>query len=400
MRSPNARPGKVKALKILLYTHTFFPKVGGVEDLAHSLATGWTDLGHQVTVVTPIAAERERYATYRIVREPSIANLFELVRCNDIIHANGTSIRLYPLATLLGKPFTWAHHGYQLSCIDGAGWFAGQPAPIRPWASFVHHSKKAGFLKAAVGGLKLLLRRVIAHLVSANIATSKHIAFRQPLPRQRIIYNPIDKHLFASRSLAEAKQNFNNASVTFTFAGRLISEKGVEDLLYAFADVCKQEEDATGGCGFTLKIIGDGPERSHLKSVVKELNLDSRVIWATASGTEFKDLLDRAGICVIPSAWEEPGALIVLELLAMGKPLIVSQFGWLSECAADACLTFPNRDRVLLTKAMHRLQSDPDLQVSLIEKALERSKHFDSLTSLRSYLKLFSELLKIRPDLS
>src|SRR6516165_8897123 len=126
-------------MKILLYTHTFWPNIGGVEDLAHVLATGWTKLGHQVTVVTPKTCDRERNISYAVKRNPSMIELFHLVSSHDVVHANGTSKRLFPLEKLLGKPFIWSHHGYQLTCIDGAGWAKGKPAPMTTTASFWHH---------------------------------------------------------------------------------------------------------------------------------------------------------------------------------------------------------------------------------------------------------------------
>jgi len=386
-------------LRILLYTHTFFPNVGGVEDLAHVLAKGWTDAGHEVTVLTLTISDQEREVHYSVIRNanPSLKELITLVRSHDIVHANGTSIRLFPVSRLLSKPFTWSHHGYQLTCIDGAGWVQGRPAPMEPWPSFCHHLKIFGFRLALIGGFKLLVRRAVAFLVDANVATSNHLLKRQPLPRQRVIYNPIDRDLFSIKSLEEAEKNLQEAQTTFTFVGRLISEKGADDLLYAFNDLCRSDVENIGKCASTLKIIGDGPERLSLQQLALKLGIENQVTWGLYTGKEFKEELARAGICVIPSAWEEPGALIVLELIAMGKPLIVSERGWLSECAGEACLTFPNGNRIALARILSTLRDDRELQLSLAAKALRRIQEFDSKQGIESYLNLFSDILKQRP---
>jgi glycosyltransferase involved in cell wall biosynthesis len=379
-------------MQILLYTHTFWPNIGGVEDLAHVLAKGWTNMGHTVTVVTPTRADHERKSNYSVVRNPPFKDLVSLVRSHDLVFANGTSMRLFPIAWTLQKPFIWSHHGYQLICLDGAGWANGQPAPLTPWASFRHHLKLFGLRPALSGGFKLCLRRLVAAMANANVATSKHVATRQPLPRQRIIYNPIDEDLFIKTSSADAKHNLAEARATFTFVGRLITEKGVNDLLYALHDLKKRETAATGVA--TLRIIGDGPEKESLMRLAENLNLSSCINWERYTSDQLKQALVKAGICIIPSAWEEPGALIVLELLAMGKPLIVAQRGWLTECTGDACLSFPNGDRTALAKAMENLRDNRDLQFRLIDQSLARIKEFDSQASLHSYIDLFSDVLK------
>jgi glycosyltransferase involved in cell wall biosynthesis len=384
-------------MKILLYTHTFYPNIGGVEDLAHVLAQGWTKAGHQVTVVTPTTCNQERSVDYSIARNPSPLALWQLVARNDVVHANGTTMRLFPIAKLLGKPFSWSHHGYQLTCIDGAGWTQGRPAPLKPGASFLHHLKHAGMSDALTGGVKLWLKRMVASVVSANVATSRHLAKRQPLPRQRVIYNPIDQNLFAFPSPEQAAQNIAEASTTFTFVGRLISEKGVDDLLHAFRDVYLEEKhiaiDNTLARLPTLKIIGDGPLKNALQNLARQLHIDSQITWDYCSGSELKEQLAKAGICIIPSAWEEPGALIVLEMLALGKPIIVSSRGWLQECAGEACLSFPNGDRLALAKVMKDLSADKNLQCKLSAKALNRMKTFDSNESMQAYITMFEEIL-------
>ncbi len=378
-------------MKILLYSHTFWPNVGGVEDIGHALAKGCVEFGHQVTVVTPTPSLQERPVNYTIVRNPAWRELIQLVRSHEIIHANGSTVRLFPLAVLFNKPFTWTHHGYQLQCIDGAGWVNGRPAPMQPWPSIWYHVKVSGWFKGIIGGIKLWGRRLVGFLVTANIASSKHVACRQPLPRQRMIYNPFDQERFAARSLEEARGNFARASTTFTFAGRLITEKGVDDLLYALHDL-NQREHRSGKESSTLTLIGDGPEKLHLQDLSKSLALEGNVTWEYYPSDKMPAALEKAGIGLIPSAWEEPGAVIVLQFLSAGKPLIVSERGWLAECAGDACLSFPNQNRLALADAMDKLSNDNDLQLKLLQNALRRRKEFDSNEHVKSYLKLFSEL--------
>lgn len=383
-------------MRVLIYTHTFWPSIGGIEDVGHALATGLTDEGHDVTVVTPTMTEFERPANYKIVRKPAWHKLIRLIFAHDLIHANGSTMRLMPISLLCGKPFTWTHHGYQSICIDGAGWAAGRPAPLKPWPSFLHHLKLFGFLSAFYGLLKLYLRRIGAHLVAANVQSSNYLAAIMKLPRQRVIVNPVDLKFFAAQSNKTAEHQLAHASTTFTYIGRLISEKGVDDLIYALAILCEREKTSGTKCATTecttLKIIGDGPEKMDLQRLAQQLEVDSQITWEnTKIGSDLKRSLSGAGICVIPSAWAEPSALMTMILMAAGKPLIVSRTGWLSECAGDACLTFANRDRSELAEVMLKLKDDPHLQADLIRRGLMRTKNYQMERSVAAYINLFRE---------
>jgi glycosyltransferase involved in cell wall biosynthesis len=379
-------------MKILLYSYSFYPNIGGVEDVGHAFASLWSKLGSEVIVVTETESASERPVNYQIYRKPSLAQLAKLVSQSDIVFTSGTTPRLFPLSLLFHKPFVWAHHGYQLSCIDGAGWAEGKLAPMTPWASVCWHARLYGIPKAIEGGGKLYLRRLVAHMVSANIATSKHVNKRQPLPRQQVIYNPFDLSSFAVVDQAMAAQKVNDSKHTFTYIGRLVSEKGVDDLLHAFTEVCSSEQGKAGN--FTLQIIGDGVERANLESLAAKLSIADRTFFAgSKQGDALNAAIGESGICIIPSAWEEPGALTVLILLAQGKPLIVSARGWLSECAYPACLAFPNGDRQELASAMLKLAGDQGLQIVLSHKALERVKDFAPEKFASAYLELFAKLV-------
>ncbi len=376
-------------MKILLYSHAFWPSIGGVERVSHNLAKGLAEAGHQVTVVTETESSEPLDVPFKIVRNASSNELNRLTAEQDLVHSSGASLRCFPAALKCGKPFSWTHHGYQLLCIDGAGWLNGSPAPLAPLPSAMHHWRASGTKAAAVGAGKLWLRRLVAQICSANVATSEHALLRQPLPRQRLIYNPVDMESIAVRDLPEAERNLSRSQSTFTFVGRLVTEKGVDDLIHAFAMLVQMESLEPGECASTLSIMGDGPEKESLKRLAEQLGVAARINWSTALlATES----DRLGICIIPSAWEEPGALIVLELMAAGKPLIVSERGCLSECAGNAALTFPNRDRVALAQAMKRLRNDRALVRELVTASLERAEFFKPQAQIDKYLELFAEI--------
>ncbi len=378
-------------MKILLHSHTFWPNVGGIETASHLLATGFLAAGHQVSVVTETECGRKSDFAYPVFANLEAKKLSQLLAGHDLVHANGASMRLFAESRRLGRPFVWTHQGYQLLCIDGLGWEQGSPAPLTPWKSIAHHCRLHGFRRAALGAAKLWLRRSIACHVAANVAVSQHVAKRQPLPRQCVIYNPVDTGRFSCGTLERALENLHLAQDTFTFVGRLVSEKGVDDLIHAFASLVRTEKLAKPP---TLKIIGDGPERPRLEELAAGLGLSDYVRFAgQKTDGALTDEIKKAGICVLPSAFEEPMGIVAVELMAAGKPLIVSATGALSEISGKASLTYANSNRQELAAAMLRLWLDEQLKRELVSGALSRCSDFEASRQASAYLDLFLQIM-------
>ncbi len=372
-------------MKILISTPVFKPMVGGMEVLANNFAVHFTNRGHEVTLVTPIPYEGEDDAIYRIVRRPSPLQFYRLVRNTDIVFSNGASLYAAPYGLLTGKPFVMRHTGYQVACIDGAGWFKGQDAPLRPWSSFMHHLKHNTLTGALRGGLKVAaLRSFAKYSVTKNVAISDWMKRRHPLPHQVRIHNP-----FPIVKFVGAINTTGEYAYDFFFLGRLVTEKGVDLLVQAFARIQEQMNNK-----YRLCIIGDGPERTRLEKMVSDAEQTEYVTFRglLTNGPLIEALKD-CKIAVLPSTWEEPFGGAASEILAAEKNIIVARDGALSEIVSDAGLAFPNRDSEALAATMLLLAEDEALQITQRNNAKRRIKDFNEDRLIDDYLRLFDEVL-------
>lgn len=373
-------------MKILISTPVFKPMVGGMEVLANNFAIHFTNRGHDVTLVTPIPYDQPDDAIYPIVRQPSAKAFYELVKKADLVFSNGASLYAAPWSILTGKPVVMRHTGYQVNCIDGAGWYVGRPAPLRPLPSFWFHFRY-GKLSNTIRGifkvtaLSLFSRRFVA----ANVAISDWMKNHHPLPNQLRIHNPFPITKFATvKSSGEGTHEYD-----FFFLGRLISEKGVDVLLKAFATVQQAH-----GNQLKLCIIGDGPERKNLEALAEKLGQTERVYFAgKQTGSALLELVQQGKIAVLPSTWEEPFGGVATELLAAGKNIIVSRDGALSEIVGAAGLTFKNGESEELAEAMTQLINDPELRAKQSNFAEKRIKDFVEDDLIDDYLQLFKSIL-------
>ncbi len=377
-------------MKILLQSTVFSPAVGGIETVSECLARHYVHLGHECTVVTKTPANLGAADAFPfpVVRNPSKSEKASLTASHDIIHSNGASLDFVPQALRSRKPLVWTHQGYQLLCIDGLGWYEGEPAPLAPIPSFFFHAKRRGPVKAAAAFAKLLIRRTAARFLH-HVAITEWVARRQPLPGQCVIYNPFPLHRFAE--LKNASELPQDTPYDFFFAGRLVSEKGVATLLRAFA-LFLNENPAYEK---QLLIIGDGNWRAVLTALAYELHIGARVHFAgLQTGKNLLSWVRQGEIAIIPSEWEEPMGGVALEMLSAGKPVIASDRGGLAECVGDAGLTFPNGDHVALAQQMANLLASPHLRQDLRRKAGDHLKKFDDGMLSEKYLDLFGHLLR------
>ena len=105
-----------------------------------------------------------------------------------------------------------------------------------------------------------------------------------------------------------------------SFVGRLVALKGVDMLLEAAAPLLK-----AGGA--TLDLIGDGPERARLQSLIESLGLTASVrMEGWIDHAKLGPRLRESDLFVFPSIREFGGGA-VLEAMALGVPPVVLDHG-------------------------------------------------------------------------
>ena len=113
----------------------------------------------------------------------------------------------------------------------------------------------------------------------------------------------------------------------FLYFGRLSREKGIRTLINAFSEAQVKEK---------LYIVGTGPEEESLRSAVKDLEMEDKILFlGFKSGDELKKIVGNALCVCLVSEWYENGPYSILEAQALGRPAIVSDYGGLPELVED-----------------------------------------------------------------
>lgn len=139
------------------------------------------------------------------------------------------------------------------------------------------------------------------------------------------------------------------AAPSFVYCGRLSREKGVDLLIRAFARLAGSAADAR------LRIVGDGPQRLALQTLVDSLGARQQVaLTGYGSAGDVERELSGAWALVAPSLWAEPYGLVAVEAMVRRVPVIASADGGFGETVEPGItgLLFPNGDEDALLRCL------------------------------------------------
>jgi glycosyltransferase involved in cell wall biosynthesis len=126
-----------------------------------------------------------------------------------------------------------------------------------------------------------------------------------------IVYNGVNPSLF-SPNLADAGQS----DPEILIVGNLLRSKGHELVLRALGNLRPSFPQ------LRCRIIGEGPDRAQLESLVRDLGIGQQVQFAgRQSRSEVAEAMRRCSVFVLPSRNEGLGC-VYLEAMSCGKPVI------------------------------------------------------------------------------
>lgn len=178
------------------------------------------------------------------------------------------------------------------------------------------------------------------------------------------------------------------------YSGRLTKEKGILQLIQAM----KHLQDPN----LKLLIIGASSygKGKYPTPFIEQLKRESEPIKDQVVYTGFIDYqqmpsyLKMADIAVVPSMWEEPFGLTVIEAMAAGLPLITTRSGGIPEIC-ERVATIVKREHIVenLASAILDLYNHPEKRKQMSLASLERSKLFDKEIYAKNFFAALENIL-------
>lgn len=331
-------------MKILLISFAFAPSVGGLEINSQILADYFYQKKYEICILTSTSDKGSGFP-YQVLRNPNHRTVVNRYQWADVVVQNNPSLRL-------------------------------------GWPGFIYSSKTIIVLNGIVykNLENMTLRdRVKKYLIRTSggvISVSDDIRQRI-FPKAVVIGNPYRDQIF---------QNFGRQRKpwTFVFVGRLVFEKGA-DLAIKAMSLLKQDDEFP----FTprLKILGDGPEYSHLKKLAIAENLKEEVeFMGRKEGREVAVIMNKSNYILVPSRNEGFGN-VVLEGMACGCLPLAARVGGLPEAVDNAGVLFKTESADSLAECILHLYHHPEMETQLREKIPAHLKNHRSEEVAERYYK-------------
>lgn len=174
-------------------------------------------------------------------------------------------------------------------------------------------------------------------------------------------------------------------SFTGCFCGKLVKGKGVYDLLEVWNGVLRHFPKSR------LVIIGQGPEYSNLRLIVKNKSLDKSIMLVGFVSEEQKVSLMKSSKIFISASYEEGWGIAVGEAMACGLSVICYDLS-AYKIFGDAIIKVEVGNKAAMTKAVTDLLADENKQILLSAKAKEVAKLLDWDSIAEEELKMIYNL--------
>jgi len=364
----------VRILLVNKYAHV----TGGADRLCLALAGALRELGHEVALLSTASGRNVEdsgafialsvtHQTRAALGPPRATAVFGRALWNrsasramrallrdfrpDVVHTH----KLYPqlsvapvlVARRAGVPVVQTLHDYEFMAAN----------PLDARGARLDRREARPSYRALNDATFLVRRHVHAPAVDRWIAVSDYVAntYAQRGIQSTVIAN------FADVEPADPTPLFDRHGIVFL--GTLSVEKGAQDVL-RLAEAVPEH---------SVVVAGRGPLEALVTREAERLaNLDFRGHLEPPAATE---LVRSALAIVVPSRWEEPGALVALEAMAVGTPVVAYRRGGLSEYVSrSGAGLVVEADTTALTAAVRRLLDDQDLWRTSAAAGLQSSR--------------------------
>lgn len=195
------------------------------------------------------------------------------------------------------------------------------------------------------------------------------------------------------RILLREKYKIKTDEVVIMFTGRILEIKGVKELILAFKEHCFRLDVKlliVGNAGF-----GESSRSKYddeLIEISKEVQ-EKIIFTGFIHNNELPKIHSMVDIAIVPSMWDDPAPLVVIEAMSSGIPLIVTDSGGIPEYINKNCAIIVKRNENIINnigEALVKLIKDEKLRNEMGINGRKQAQ----LYSTTNYYKNFIEILK------
>jgi len=378
-------------VRIAYYTNCYKPRVNGVVRSISILKRALEELGHEVHLFAP------RSPGY-IDDEPTVYRYPALPVEGIVLYrfAIPFSPRLRRIPQDIHPDIVHAHHPILMG-REGVRTARRCGVPLvstlhsQYWRYYAQMPLVKGVVRTVCARVILSFMRQCQRTVVATEDLRQHVADDAPDLASRLVKlpNPLQVERFTNVNPEPVREAYGlDKAFTFAVAARLSPEKGLSDLLEAFAILAKRRQ------GVRLLVLGDGPMREDLQTRTAELQVSNRVIFAGMIPFEHIPAHLVAADAFAYSSQVDAQPLVLGEAMAAGLPIVAYDVPFIRESVIDGqngLLSAPNARA--LAERMQELVDHPDLRETLAYNGRQMVRRYDARHVAEQLVKVYENAI-------
>ena len=183
------------------------------------------------------------------------------------------------------------------------------------------------------------------------------------------------------RNKLREKYNIKDSELVIMFTGRPVPQKGIKELLIAFKELCNKYNNVklviVGNSGFGKKVKTDFDNQ--LEEIAESIK-DKVVFTGFIHNSKMPQIHAMADIAVIPSIYDDPAPLVVMECMASGLAVITTDSGGIPEYVGENnCISIIRDENIIinLEEALEKLVVDENYRKTLGKNAHNYAQQFN-----------------------
>ncbi|MBI5195239.1 MAG: glycosyltransferase family 4 protein [Nitrospirae bacterium] len=236
----------------------------------------------------------------------------------------------------------------------------------------------------------------IDHFICLSETARKNLEFEGVnLLKIDVVHNSVDLSFFspcAKNTELLDRLNISINDKVIMFVGKLTSWKSPFTLLYA-AKLLIQK-----GLSVKLILAGQGAQKANLQKTAELLGVSGNTVFLNfIENTELSRYYSLADAFVMPSLTtltvNEQFPFAVVEAMASGLPVVVTQSGGMPELVGDAGRIYPQGNYMELAGHLFEILTDGNLQRTMAVKSRQRAE--EMFDNRKNSLKIFEVFKKV-----
>lgn len=368
-------------MKILMLTWEYPPRVvGGISKVVYDLSHKMVKEGNEVTVVTYRDGDNVKYyendkgvEVYRVdnymIRPNNFIdwimqlNFNMITKANEIINKNGKFDVIHAHDWLVAYSAKSIKESYNIPLISTIhATESGRNSGI--------HDETQRYINDSEWMLTYESSEVIVN--SNYMKNEVQRLFGLPYDKINVIPNGVNLQLFSNVNIDYdfRRQYAMDNEKIILYVGRLVYEKGIQNLIAAMPKVLDRYHDSK------LIICGRGGMIDELREQVKYLGIENKVYFAGyCDSKKMQKMYKCADVAVFPSTYE-PFGIVAIESMLSGTPTIVSDVGGLNEIIEHGVTGMKSYagNANSIADSVLALLFDPKLCVNISQNAIKKVK--------------------------